>query len=118
MSASRTRAGGSAPRWSPVPAEPREHREHRETAVGDAPAETYATRRRGDPAWLVSRIGVTTAGRSLFRTSTATAVPFLCDPFLTYPIAMFFPSEGEGIPDVTVPVCEGAEASAMRVRTV
>lgn len=48
-------------------------------------------------------IGVTTAGRSLFRTSTSTWVPFLCHPDVTYAIAMFFPNVGDGIPDVTAP---------------
>ena len=48
-------------------------------------------------------IGVTTALRNLFRTSTSTSVPFLCHPDVTYAMAMFFPSVGDGMPDVTAP---------------
>jgi len=48
-------------------------------------------------------IGVMTAFLSLFLTSISTSVPFLCHPFSTYPIAIFFSNVGDGIPDVTVP---------------
>jgi hypothetical protein len=48
-------------------------------------------------------MGVTTAFLNLFLTSISTSVPFLCHPFSTYPIAMFFSKVGDGIPDVTVP---------------
>jgi len=52
---------------------------------------------------MTNGIGVTTALRNLFRTSTLISVPFLCHPDVTYAMAMFFPSVGDGIPDVTVP---------------
>ena len=40
----------------------------------------------------------------LFLTSISTSVPFLCHPFSTYPMAIFFSKVGDGIPDVTVPM--------------
>jgi hypothetical protein len=40
----------------------------------------------------------------LLRASTLTPVPFLCHPFFTYSIAMFFCNVGLGIPDVTAPL--------------
>lgn len=48
-------------------------------------------------------MGVTTALLTRFLTSTASSVPFLCNPLCTYPIAMFFPSVGDGMPEVIVP---------------
>ena len=53
---------------------------------------------------LTNGIGVTTAFLSLFLTSISTSVPFLCHPFSTYPIAMFFSKVGDGIPDVMFPM--------------
>ena len=53
---------------------------------------------------LTNGIGVTTAFLNLFLTSISTSIPFLCHPFSTYPIAMFFSKVGDGIPDVTVPM--------------
>ena len=55
---------------------------------------------------ITNGIGVNCAFRNLFRTSTWTSVPFLCHPVWTYPIAMFFPNVGEGIPEVTTPIWE------------
>lgn len=52
---------------------------------------------------LMNGIGVSVALRILLRTSTSTSVPFLCQPFSTYPIAMLVPTDGEGMPDVTAP---------------
>ena len=52
---------------------------------------------------LMNGIGVTTAFLNLFLTSISTSVPFLCHPFSTYPMAMFFSKVGDGIPDVTLP---------------
>ena len=49
-------------------------------------------------------IGVTMAFLNLFLTSISTSVPFLCHPFPTYPIAIFFSKVGDGIPDVTAPM--------------
>lgn len=47
--------------------------------------------------------------RLRFLTSTSSSVPFLCRPFLTYPIAIFLFSVGEGMPDVIVPICSSPE---------
>jgi len=49
-------------------------------------------------------IGVTMAFLNLFLTSISTSVPFLCHPFSTYPIAIFFSKVGDGIPDVMAPM--------------
>ena len=52
---------------------------------------------------LMNGMGVITPFLNLFLTSISTSVPFLCHPFSTYPIAMFFSKVGDGIPEVTVP---------------
>lgn len=49
-------------------------------------------------------MGETTPFLGCPRTTTVTSVPFLWKPDWIYPIAMFFPSVGEGIPDVMTPV--------------
>lgn len=49
-------------------------------------------------------MGLTMASLNFFLTSTLTSVPFLWDPLATYPMAMFLPSVGEGIPEVITPI--------------
>lgn len=49
-------------------------------------------------------MGLTKASLNFFLTSTLTAVPFLWDPLAMYPMAMFVPSVGEGIPEVITPI--------------
>lgn len=49
-------------------------------------------------------MGLTKASLNFFLTSTLTAVPFLWDPLAMYPMAMFVPSVGEGIPEVITPM--------------
>jgi hypothetical protein len=61
---------------------------------------------------------VSVALRILLRTSTSTSVPFLCQPFSTYPIAMLVPTDGEGIPDVTAPRESSFEAVSAMERQV
>lgn len=51
-------------------------------------------------------MGVTTASRIFLRTSTRTAVPFLWCPEAMYPMAMFLPSVGDGIPEVMIPAAQ------------
>ena len=48
-------------------------------------------------------IPTTVASLKFFLTLTLTSVPFLWYPFLIYPIAMFLPKVGEGIPEVITP---------------
>jgi hypothetical protein len=52
---------------------------------------------------FMNGIGTSTALLIRPLTCTCTSVPFLCHPEFTYPIAMFCPSDGDGIPDVTAP---------------
>lgn len=49
-------------------------------------------------------MGLTMASLNFFLTSTLTSVPFLWDPLAMYPMAMFLPSVGEGIPEVITPI--------------
>jgi hypothetical protein len=59
-------------------------------------------------------IGLITASLIFFLTSTLTLVPFLCCPLATYPIAIFAPNVGEGIPEVMTPIsCIPAESKIL-----
>ena len=59
-------------------------------------------------------IGLITASLIFFLTSTLTLVPFLCCPLATYPIAIFAPNVGEGIPEVITPIsCIPAESKIL-----
>lgn len=49
-------------------------------------------------------MGLTMASLNFFLTSTLTSVPFLWDRLAMYPMAMFLPSVGEGIPEVITPI--------------